>query len=257
MIGFSAAEWNQNFFGGNFLKGARKISSNFRNLQRSFQENGLSRYAKAWHKLICASLMPTSHQQEVSTERAALLYCICKEMSIDVGRVIRNSLLHSIQAKTTGAHTHPSFIIGLCRSAGVVIDGIEPTEEPDATVNHTFGLFILDTIWSNNGDSNNKKNLQQVVYEQCQSIAEIQRELYHRGQVLTDVQVRIVDLQQSDLDRSQFEHHFFNALGLMMRENGLHSGVNMRGIPSFPDYPAHLLRPNNLKRSVLKRALVI
>ena len=114
------------------------MRANNRSVAQSFQENALNRYAKAWNKFICANLMPTSHQHEVSTDRAVLLYIICNEMTIAIGRVIRNYLLHSIQGRTTGAHTHPSLISGLCRSAEIVIDGIEATEKSDATINNSL-----------------------------------------------------------------------------------------------------------------------
>ncbi|KAJ4718832.1 Retrovirus-related Pol polyprotein from transposon opus [Melia azedarach] len=72
----------------------------------TFLENTLNRYAKAWHKFICSNLMPTSHLNVVTMKRAALLYCICAEITIDIWKVIRNSLVESIEAKTTGGGAH-------------------------------------------------------------------------------------------------------------------------------------------------------
>ncbi|GMN73650.1 hypothetical protein TIFTF001_052213 [Ficus carica] len=46
--------------------------------------------------------------------------------SIDIGVVIRDDLVKSLEARTTGAHTHPCLITGLCRNAGVTIDLDEP-----------------------------------------------------------------------------------------------------------------------------------
>jgi hypothetical protein len=91
-----------------------------------FPENCLNIYAKAWNKFICASIMPTKHEHHVYTNRAALLYAICKGWSIDIGVVIGDDLVKSLEAKTTGAHTHPCLITGLCQNAGVTIEPTEP-----------------------------------------------------------------------------------------------------------------------------------
>ncbi|EXC25758.1 hypothetical protein L484_004057 [Morus notabilis] len=70
--------------------------------------------------------MPTSHEHHVYTNRAALLFAICKGWSIDIGVVIRDHLVKSHEARVTGDHTHPCLITRLCRNAGVPIDLTEP-----------------------------------------------------------------------------------------------------------------------------------
>ncbi|EXC11723.1 hypothetical protein L484_020776 [Morus notabilis] len=91
-----------------------------------FPENCLNIYAKAWNKFICASIMPTNHEHQVYTNRATLLFAICKGWSIDISVVIRDDLVKSLEVRATGAHTHPCLITGLCRNAAVPIDLTEP-----------------------------------------------------------------------------------------------------------------------------------
>ncbi|KAJ4724586.1 Retrovirus-related Pol polyprotein from transposon 17.6 [Melia azedarach] len=100
----------------------------------AFPKNTLNRYAKAWHKFICSNLMPTSHLNVVTTKRAALLYCIYAEITIDIRKAIRNSLVESIEAKTTGGHTHPCLITALCLKAGVIVKEWELRVNPAATI---------------------------------------------------------------------------------------------------------------------------
>lgn len=71
-------------------------------LKISFPHAALSKYGKAWYAFICARLMPTRHQNDVTKERARLLYGIVHhsiglrnevEISgVDVGLCIRNLL---------------------------------------------------------------------------------------------------------------------------------------------------------------------
>ncbi|KAJ4723320.1 hypothetical protein OWV82_006704 [Melia azedarach] len=112
----------------------------------SYPENTLNQFAKAWHKFICSNFMPTSHEHEVTAAHSILLYCICTKRTINVGKVIRDSLLHSIQAKTTGGHTHPCLITGLCQTAGVKINANEPTQDPGPIINSS--LISRYTVWA-------------------------------------------------------------------------------------------------------------
>ncbi|GMN33982.1 hypothetical protein TIFTF001_041982 [Ficus carica] len=98
-----------------------------------FPKNCLNIYAKAWNKFICASIMPMKHEHQVYTNRAALLYAICKGWSIDIGVVIWDDLVKFLKAKTTGAYTQSCLITGLCRNVGVTIDSTE-TSRPCGTL---------------------------------------------------------------------------------------------------------------------------
>ncbi|PON62958.1 hypothetical protein TorRG33x02_277840 [Trema orientale] len=73
---------------------------------------------RAWFSFICANLMPTSYQTMVTKERAVLLDTIVTERSIDVRKVIKDLILHTIQASTIGGLTHPSLITALCVKVG-------------------------------------------------------------------------------------------------------------------------------------------
>ncbi|PON68447.1 hypothetical protein PanWU01x14_095990 [Parasponia andersonii] len=75
-------------------------------------------------------MIPTKHVIEVTTKRVKLLLCILAERTIDVGKVIKSSIIGTIRGRTTLGLTHPSFITGLCLNAGVLVDDSEPTIKP-------------------------------------------------------------------------------------------------------------------------------
>lgn len=58
--------------------------------------------------------MLTRHQNDVTKERAILLYAIVMGKKIDVGTLINASIAKYLRGSTTGALPHTSLIIGLC-----------------------------------------------------------------------------------------------------------------------------------------------
>lgn len=68
----------------------------------SFPYSALSQYGKAWYAFICANLMPTRHQNDITKEREILLYGIVHQCygsenerriyDIDVGMIIHESI---------------------------------------------------------------------------------------------------------------------------------------------------------------------
>lgn len=63
--------------------------------------------------------MSTWHQNDITKERAILLYAIMVNKKVDVGMVINVSIAKCLQGSTSGALPHASLIIALCRQAGV------------------------------------------------------------------------------------------------------------------------------------------
>ena len=73
--------------------------------------------ARAWQYFMCQKMMPANHYTNVTVERAVLVYAILKGMSIDVGRVLFDSIIHTIKNRL-GLY-FPSLITQLCVEAGV------------------------------------------------------------------------------------------------------------------------------------------
>ena len=60
---------------------------------------------------------------EVTAKRALLNYAIIQDIPFDVGQVIEDAILHNRDAKMNLGH--PFLIYGLCKRAGVPLDGNE------------------------------------------------------------------------------------------------------------------------------------
>lgn len=67
--------------------------------------------SKAWHYFINAKLLPSSNFGEVTKDRAILNYAIHKSLSIDMGTVIQNNILHILRESTIAGLGYPSLIM--------------------------------------------------------------------------------------------------------------------------------------------------
>lgn len=76
----------------------------------SFPHTALSRYVKAWYSFICANLMPIRHQNDVTKDRAVLLFGIVTGKRVDVGRIIYSSITRYLMGGTSGVISHASMI---------------------------------------------------------------------------------------------------------------------------------------------------
>ena len=86
---------------------------------RSIKATCLSPYGRLWNRFVISTLMPSTQQMEVTTERLYLLYCICSGKSINVGRLIAESINYIARGATSGGHGHASLITSLCKDQGV------------------------------------------------------------------------------------------------------------------------------------------
>lgn len=71
-----------------------------------FPVAALNRHAKAWNLFICAKLLPSSHQHEITAERAIILWGIITCKYIDVGHLIHQNILKYLRGSTTGSIPH-------------------------------------------------------------------------------------------------------------------------------------------------------
>lgn len=84
-----------------------------------FSHMELNRNTKAWYYFLCAKLLPTTHVSDVIKDCALVLFAIVTGKSINVGTVIKDSILYAIQGSSIGGLSHPSLICGLCKETQV------------------------------------------------------------------------------------------------------------------------------------------
>ncbi|XP_073128035.1 uncharacterized protein [Henckelia pumila] len=91
-------------------------------------------FYREWCNFVTAALMPSSHVSVLTKERAALVFALITGKSINVGRVIQDSILNSVQSATVRELPHPSLITSLCERAGVSWVKDEAILEPQNTI---------------------------------------------------------------------------------------------------------------------------
>ena len=95
-------------------------------------------------------MMPSTNVNDVSKERALLLYAILHHMSLNVGYIIYSSILHSTKI-ANAEFSFPSLIMALCASAGVQYACGEKLIQPNLVLNPHF--FILLTSGRGNAEA--------------------------------------------------------------------------------------------------------
>ena len=73
--------------------------------------------AWAWQYFVCQKMMPATYFSDITAKKAVLIYAILRGISIVVGRVVFDSIIHTIRNKL-GLY-FPSLITQLCLDAGV------------------------------------------------------------------------------------------------------------------------------------------
>ena len=86
---------------------------------------------KTWHRFVGAKLLPTKHFATIDIHCANLIRAIESQdcETINVGRVIQNSIMRSVQNTQLGFY-HGHLITELCRCAGVRIRSNEEVLQP-------------------------------------------------------------------------------------------------------------------------------
>ncbi|KAK1378407.1 hypothetical protein POM88_025151 [Heracleum sosnowskyi] len=102
----------------------------------SFLSTALNQYARTWHLFICANLIPTRHSNEVTVERAILLFAICSRELVDVGNLIHQGILRFMQGSTTAAIPYGSVIARLARDGGAMWSEAEVVQQPQSALDH-------------------------------------------------------------------------------------------------------------------------
>ncbi|PON36696.1 hypothetical protein PanWU01x14_326310 [Parasponia andersonii] len=71
------------------------------------------------HHFISTKLLPSNSYNGVTKERVILNYAILTGLTVDVGKVIQNSILHIARGSTVIALGHSTLIYELCRQVDV------------------------------------------------------------------------------------------------------------------------------------------
>lgn len=98
----------------------------------------LTREAKVWLLYINAGILPTKHLNNVSLDRLSIMYCIFKNIQVDVGKIIHESIKAKAKEEKAKYLWFPTLITELCRNAGV------PIEEEEVVTK--VGHHITETV---------------------------------------------------------------------------------------------------------------
>lgn len=91
----------------------------------NFKANFLKYDTMVWFLFVTSRIMPSSHETEVTKERAALVYSIVTGKTVDIGKLVQASILHAASGTSTLSMPHSSLITDLCKHAGVTWDKTE------------------------------------------------------------------------------------------------------------------------------------
>ncbi|GMN53950.1 hypothetical protein TIFTF001_023091 [Ficus carica] len=90
--------------------------------------------------------MPVTHFSDVTKDQAVILYAILSQKSIDVGKLIQQTIKQALRGSTSGGLPHPSLITALCKQASIPlpIGGEELGTKPE--IDHIFisGFHSMD-----------------------------------------------------------------------------------------------------------------
>ncbi|KOM25546.1 hypothetical protein LR48_Vigan115s001600 [Vigna angularis] len=98
----------------------------------------LTPLAKYWMAFSLANIQPCSHVSDITVNRALLLYCVLRGMSINIGQVIANEIQVCANTMNNKAPLgHPSSITHLCELAMVNISD-PPFERPRKAIDDAY-----------------------------------------------------------------------------------------------------------------------
>ena len=90
----------------------------------TFLRSDLKPEAKVWYHFLKTRLMPTTHIQSVTKERALLLHSILQGRQINIGQIIHQEICACAQ-KPGGSLWFPNLISDLCEMRGVPMQDTE------------------------------------------------------------------------------------------------------------------------------------
>ena len=76
---------------------------------------------KVWFYLINSVFKPLKHVSTVRQDHALLLYALVKGFELDLGKIIKESILNYVENNFSGNIPHPSLITLLCIKGGIKV----------------------------------------------------------------------------------------------------------------------------------------
>ncbi|KOM52124.1 hypothetical protein LR48_Vigan09g078300 [Vigna angularis] len=98
----------------------------------------LNHLAKYWMTFSHANIQPCSHVSDITLSRALFLYCVIRNLNVNIGQVITNEIqmcANTINSKTPLGH--PSLITHLCKIVGVDTS-TPPFERPRKAIDEAY-----------------------------------------------------------------------------------------------------------------------
>lgn len=200
----------------------------------SFKTSELSVTNKVWHSFICAKLLPVTHISDVTRERAILVYTIVTGKSIDVGRLVGQSIRHCRRASTTGGLAHPSLITALCRQAGVVWGPHEELLNPRSVMDKSFILGLKG--WVPAEDAMAIEPLQACSNEQARASRPRAQESGSMEERLDRLERRLNHQHQEWRRFMSYQVEFNRSLVRMFAQCGFNQGANPIQFPKPPEF---------------------
>ncbi|KOM57627.1 hypothetical protein LR48_Vigan11g066000 [Vigna angularis] len=104
----------------------------------NIRRTNLTPLAKYWMTFSHPNIQPCSHVSNITVSRALLLYCVLRDMSINIGQVIANEIQMCANTMNNKAPLgHPSLITHLCEVAVVNISA-PPFERPRKAIDEAY-----------------------------------------------------------------------------------------------------------------------
>ncbi|KOM43609.1 hypothetical protein LR48_Vigan05g121400 [Vigna angularis] len=104
----------------------------------NIRRTNLNPLAKYWMTFSHANIQPCSHVSDITRSRALLLYCVIRNMNINIGQVVANEIQMCANTMNSKAPLgHPSLITHLCKIAGVDTSA-PPFERPRKAIDEAY-----------------------------------------------------------------------------------------------------------------------
>ena len=113
-----------------------------RTISNAFINRGdLTEVGKVWFYFVNAVLKPSKHVSTVRQDHAILLYALVNGYTLNVGKIMKESILDYVEGKFSGNIPHPSLITFLFIKGGVKFNEVEEERCPKASPLTLVGGF--------------------------------------------------------------------------------------------------------------------
>ncbi|KOM24907.1 hypothetical protein LR48_Vigan17s000300 [Vigna angularis] len=104
----------------------------------NIRRNDLTPLAKYWMAFSHANIQSCTHVSDITLNGALVLYCVLRNLSINIGQVIANEIQMCANTMNNKAPLgHPSLITHLCKIAGVDTSA-PPLERPRKSIDEAY-----------------------------------------------------------------------------------------------------------------------